>query len=179
MSSTKKARTSPNKNNSAITSLVESMGRFTQTSSTADHLRDLHDRVSVDEASLLEHRSKLLTFGEKYAESMEKLQSDLIDETDFLYVLRKNAYEKCVEQISNLEKRIDETKALINKSVAAENENNESGDDAGSVSSGESQNPLSGITPRNVFSPPVSPQPSNDGSRMLDDDEIPNADEFD
>ena len=118
-----------------------------------------------------------MTFGEKYAESMEKLQSDLIDETDFLYVLRKNAYEKCVEQISNLEKRIDETKALINKSVAAEN--NESGDDAGSVSSGESQNPLSGITPRNVFSPPVSPQPSNDGSRMLDDDEIPNADEFD
>jgi hypothetical protein len=104
---------------------------------------------------------------------------DLIDETDFLYVLRKNAYEKCVEQISNLEKRIDETKALINKSVAAENENNESGDDAGSVSSGESQNPLSGITPRNVFSPPVSPQPSNDGSRMLDDNEIPNADEFD
>ena len=81
---------------------------------------------------------------------MEKLQSDLIDETDFLYVLRKNAYEKCVEQISNLEKRIDETKALINKSVAAEN--NQSGDDAGSVSSGESQNPLSGITPRNVFS---------------------------
>jgi hypothetical protein len=135
--------------------------------------------VPVDEASLLEHRSKLLTFGEKYAESMEKLQSDLIDETDFLYVLRKNAYEKCVEQISNLEKRIDETKALINKSVAAENENNESGDDAGSVSSGESQNPLSGITPRNVFSPPVSPQPSNDGSRMLDDNEIPNADEFD
>jgi hypothetical protein len=28
------------------------------------------------------------------------------------------------------------------------------GDDAGSVSSGESQNPLSGITPCNVFSPP-------------------------
>ena len=53
------------------------------------------------------------------------------------------------------------------------------GDNAGSVSSGESQNPLYGITPRNVFSPPVSPQPSNDGSRMLDDDEIPNADEFD
>jgi hypothetical protein len=45
-----------------ITSLVENMGRFTQTSSTADHLSDLHDRVSVDEASLLEHRSKLLTF---------------------------------------------------------------------------------------------------------------------
>ena len=48
---------------------------FGQSSTIADKLCDLRENLHSDERSLLEHHSKLIDFGDKYAEYLAKFEA--------------------------------------------------------------------------------------------------------
>jgi hypothetical protein len=168
----------------AIENLTYSIANFRDTTRTNDRLRDLQELLRSDENSLILRQTEMISVSDQYANILDDVDQGRTTEDSIRFVARKNAYESCKNQITILQLRIQQTNQNIEKlNIEIENilvtpkKNLEEGirnnvDEFNVEDEYES--------PRNPFEEDeVDGHEGVDIGRILGDDEIDDAEEFD
>jgi hypothetical protein len=106
----------------AIENLTHSIANFGNTSRSNDKLRDLQELLRSDENSLMLRQTEMISVSDQYANVLDDVDQGRMNEDSIRFVARKNAYESCKNQIAILQRRIQQTNQNIDK-LNAEIEN--------------------------------------------------------
>ena len=168
----------------AIENLTYSIANFRDTTRTNDRLRDLQELLRSDENSLMLRQTEMISVSDQYANILDDVDQGRTTKDSIRFVARQNAYESCKNQITILQLRIQQTNQNIEKlNIEIENtlvtpkKNLEEGihnnvDEFNVEDEYES--------PRNPFEEDeVDGHEGVDIGRILGDDEIDDAEEFD
>jgi hypothetical protein len=168
----------------AIENLTYSIANFGETTRTNDRLRDLQELLRSDGNSLMLRQTEMINVSDQYASILDDVDQGKTTEDNIRFVARKNAYESCNNQINILQKRIQQTNqnietmnmerenAFVTPKKNSEEEKHNDCDEFNVEDDYES--------PNNPFEEEeVNGHEGIDIKRILDDEEIEDAEVFD